>query len=48
MKVGKPAVQHHYKPKIIKVETIDATKKFLRAKGRNTSKAKSNKVQIPK
>ena len=42
--IGKPAVQHHYKPKTKKVEMVEATKNFLRAKKTNFSRGKYQKA----
>jgi hypothetical protein len=42
--IGKPAVSHHFKPKIKKVEIIEPTKNFLKAKKHNFSKGKIMKV----
>jgi hypothetical protein len=46
--IGKPAVNHHYKPKVRKLEMIDPARNFLRAKKHNSSKGKAYKVQPDK
>lgn len=38
--IGRPAVNHHYKPKVKKIEPIDRPKQFLRSKKGIYSKPK--------
>ena len=42
--IGKPAVNHHYKPKTKKVLVVEPTKNFLKAKRQNFSKGKIIKI----
>ena len=46
--IGKPAVNHHYKPKIKKVQAVEPTKNFLKAKRNKFSKGKIGKVVVLK
>lgn len=38
--IGKPAVNHRYKPKIKKIEYVEPAKNYLKAKKYNVSKGK--------
>lgn len=42
--IGKPAVNHHYKPKTKKLESVDPTKNFLKAKKTHFSVNKLKKI----